>query len=67
MAHPHKERQALTAPDPLREDEVIEVANAIFQDCGGWFHERFDISVEDLEDTARAAILRLDQVREGRK
>ena len=54
----------MTAPDPLREDEVVrQVARAIYEDCHGWFDERLVIGPDDLEDTARAAILRLDQVR----
>jgi hypothetical protein len=60
----------MTAPDPLREDEVEAVAEELwrvsaepehgdsFDGVGAW-RENFRIH-------ARAAILRLDQVREGR-
>lgn len=53
----------MTDPNPLREDEVAEVAKAIQDLMPAWLAE--DGRVDD-DALARAAILRLDQVREGR-
>ena len=47
----------------LGTDDIRRVARAIYDDCHGWFDERLAISPDDLEDTARAAIAALDQVR----
>jgi len=45
------------------DQEVEAVARAIYDDCHGWFDERLAIGPDDMEDTARAAIAALDQVR----
>lgn len=58
----------MTAPDPLREDEVEAVAREKWgadADCwNSWDHLGGDEQDALLAD-ARAAILRLDQVREA--
>jgi len=53
----------MTDKNSLRTDDVRRVAKAIYDDCHGWFDERLDIGPDDMEDTARAAIAALDQVR----
>lgn len=57
----------MTSPDPLREDEVEAVARAIAQDMSpgsvrnvpAWVESRWPA----FRSSARAAILRLDEVR----
>ena len=64
----------MTAPDPLREDEVREVAKAMAPVNWLPFDPSLHGSPVNREAAqvrwlshARAAILRLDQVREGRR
>ena len=41
----------------LDDEALVErVAKAIWEDCHGWFDERFSIGLDDMGDTARAAI-----------
>lgn len=59
----------MTDPNPLREDEVEAVAACLHGavDDRAWSDSRIDmLSREEWRYLARAAILRLDQVREGR-
>jgi hypothetical protein len=55
----------MTDPNPFREDEVVEVAKKMGE-CHGLVWD-IDTGCHDhWQQMARAAILRLDQVREGR-
>lgn len=56
----------MTAPDPLREDEVEAVARAMAIALDGYPYADDEPVIPDHLEAARAAILRLDQVREGR-
>lgn len=53
----------MTAPDPLREDEVEAVARAIAEAEGNASDSGVWPKWSDYRDHARAAILRLDEVR----
>ena len=60
----------MTDPNPLREDEVEQVARAIADaDCSGLRASGINADIKhwrSFEREARAAIAALDQVREGR-